>query len=223
MNYFIDLLPGLLDSLRITAVVLIVGLPLGLVGGLLMHSLPRWAGLLILAVTEIGRGFPALVTLYIAYFGLPAIGIILHSFAAVVLSFAFTTACYTAEIFRASIAAVPQAQWEAGRALGLSRRIVVGRIVVPQALRQATVPILAFCIIIFQGSALAYSVGEPELLSRAYSAGTLSFSIMPYLLAASVLYLVVVLLFQLLVSWSTTHRNKPPRISANPKTTSISQ
>ncbi|MFT4043117.1 MAG: amino acid ABC transporter permease [Gordonia sp. (in: high G+C Gram-positive bacteria)] len=187
----VALLPGLALSVQLTVASLAVGLPLGLAAGLVLHEggrMQRWS---VLAATELGRGFPALVTVYLVYFGLPEAGVVLAGFTAMVVAFGFITASYTADIFRTALSAIPTSQLDAAAALGLSRWVTLRRVVAPQAVKIVLVPLLGFAIIVFQASALAYSIGLRELLSRAYDRGTLSFDVMRSLLIAAVLYLVV--------------------------------
>lgn len=191
MNAIMTLLPGLGTSLQLLLAALAVGLPLGILCGLGLASRAAWLRWLLLVLTEIGRGFPALVTLYLVYFGLPSVGVVLEAFPALVVAFGYTTASYTADIFRAAILAVPHALTEAGEALGLSRFKILVLVVLPLALRSVVAPVLGFSIIVFHGTALAYSIGLRELISRAYDQGSLEFNALKYLMLAAAMYLVV--------------------------------
>jgi polar amino acid transport system permease protein len=197
LNDIQALLPGLALSIQLMLVSLAVGLPLGLAAGVALFEGTRAVRFTVLALTEIGRGFPALVTLYLFYFGLPSLGIVMDAFPALVAAFGYTTASYTADIFRSALASVPKAQHEAAAALALSRWKTFLLIVAPQAVRIVLPPILGFSIIVFQGTALAYSIGLRELVSRAYDQGSLHFDIMHYMGIAAAMYLAVALCFAL--------------------------
>lgn len=185
------LLPGLLLSVQLMAVSLAVGLPLGLAAGLALFEGNRPVRVIVSILTEIGRGFPALVTLYLFYFGLPSLGIVLDAFPALVAAFGYTTASYTADIFRSALAGVPLAQHEAAAALSLSRWKIFRLVILPQAIRIVLPPVLGFSIIVFQATALAYSVGLRELTNRAYDQGTLHFDTMRFMVIAAVMYLLI--------------------------------
>lgn len=212
MNDIISLLPGLGMSLKLLVGALAFGLPLGIVCGLGLAqgtTLVRWA---ILSLTEIGRGFPALVTLYLVYFGLPSVGLVLDAFPALVVAFGYTTASYTADIFRSAIQSVPSQLVEAGSALGLTRWKILVLIILPMALRTVLAPIIGFSVIVFHGTALAYSIGLRELTSRAYELGTMEFNTLKYLLFAALLYLAVSLALgglAKLISRKTAASNTP--------------
>jgi len=182
-------LPGLWLSLGLAALALAVGLPLGLLAGLALHEGNRATRWTVWLLTEVGRGFPALITLYLVYFGLPGAGIVLSAFPAVVVAFGYTTASYAAEIFRVAIMSVPSGQTEATAALGLSRARAMGLVILPQAIRIVTPPLIGLSVLVFQGTALAYSVGLQELLGRSYNLGTVRFDTLRFLLVAALLYL----------------------------------
>jgi general L-amino acid transport system permease protein len=72
-------------------------------------------------------------------------------------------AAYIAEIVRGGILAVPQGQWQAARALGLSHRHLMRHVVVPQALRVITPPLTMQYVGVIKASSLGILVGYPEL------------------------------------------------------------
>ncbi|CAH2605839.1 Octopine transport system permease protein OccM (plasmid) [Rhodovastum atsumiense] len=92
------------------------------------------------------RGSPLLIQLFVIYYGLPSLPFVRHSFLwpflrdaffCAVLSLALCTAAYTSEIFRGALAAVPRDQVEAARACGMSGFLLLRRIILPIAMRQA--------------------------------------------------------------------------------------
>ena len=190
---FQALLPGLGLSVQLMIASLSIGLPLGLAAGLALFEGGRALRFAVALFTEIGRGFPALVTLYLFYFGLPSLGIVLDAFPALVAAFGYTTAAYTADIFRSALASIPKAQREAAAALALGRWKTFLLVICPQAVRIVLPPVIGFSIIVFQGTALAYSIGLRELVSRAYDQGTLRFDTLHFMLIAAGMYLAVAL------------------------------
>ncbi len=194
------LLPGLAVSLRLLGLALLVGLPLGLLAGVALFNGPRWLRWPVAALTEIGRGFPALVTVYLVYFGFPQVGVVLNDMAALTVAFGFTTASYTADLFRSALASVPKAQHEAIAALALPPLRGFALILLPQALRHALPALVGFAVIVFQATALAFSIGLKEMIGIAYDEGTLRFDVLPLLIAAAAFYLAVSLLLTALAS-----------------------
>lgn len=166
---------GLLVSLQLTLYSVVFGYVLGLLLALAVTSKRaalRWPALV---VVEVGRGIPALVVLYIVYFGLPAIGLLFESFVAAVIGLTFTAGAYSSEMFRAGIQSVPKGQIEAAAALGLSRTTGFLRVVLPQGLRSSIPALMGLAIMSFQGTSLAYSISVNELMSQAYQVSTITF------------------------------------------------
>lgn len=183
-----DLLTGLGASLRLTLFSIALGLPLGLLLAVGTSSARRIVRGLVIAVVEIGRGTPALVMLQIIYFGLPEAGVNLTSFLSAGIALALTTGAYTSEIIRGGLQAVPEGETEAADALGMKRRDTLRFILVPQGLRVAIPALMGFAILIFQATALAYTIALPELLGAAYSIGNSTFEYLNVLVLAGLFY-----------------------------------
>ena len=190
-NYLPDLLGGLWVSIRLAGLSLLVGMPAGLLLALGASAKSRPLRILVIGLVEIGRGTPALVVLQLIYFGLPSAGITMSSFLAAAFALALTTAAYTSEILRGGLQAVPQGEVEAAEALGMARRDTLRFIVIPQGIRVAIPPLMGFAILIFQATALAYTIALPEALSQAYSIGSSTFKYTSVLILAGLLYAAV--------------------------------
>ncbi|NWN89682.1 MAG: amino acid ABC transporter permease [Micrococcaceae bacterium] len=195
LTNWVEWLPRLLDglwvSIQVTLLGLLVGIPLGLGLAILSSVRSRMVRSFTVVAVEIGRGMPALVVLQMVYFGLPTLGLTVNSFIATVMALAMMTAAYTSEILRAGLRAVPEGETEASNALGLSYGDTLRFIVIPQGVRIAVPTLMGFCILIFQVSSLAFTIGLPELLSRGYSIGASTFQYLDVLVLAGLLYLVI--------------------------------
>lgn len=187
------LLSGLGVALELTGASLLIGFPAGLLTALLVSSHRRPARLFGLAVVEIGRGLPLLVLLYIVYQGLPQINLSLTNFVSAVVAFAWSTAAYSSEMFRASLNALPKGQTEAALASGMGQMDTFRFVLLPQALRIAIPPLLNLAVQIFQATALAYVITVPEIMQHAYFLGTVSFLYLNVFLLAGLLYAAVTL------------------------------
>jgi polar amino acid transport system permease protein len=113
------------------------------------------------------RGTPFLSQLVLVYFGLPAIGITLSAVEATILSLAFYSSAYFAELFRAAWASVPRGQLEAATAFGVSRHAAFCAIELPQALAFAAPLIANQTILVIKESAVASIITVPELTMTA--------------------------------------------------------
>jgi polar amino acid transport system permease protein len=197
-----SLLDGLWLSLEVCVVSLVIGIPLGLWLALLVSAQRKWVRVVAIIAVEIGRGTPALVMLQIVYFGLPSAGLTVGSFTAAVTALALTTGAYTSEILRAGLQAVPHGEVEASAALAMSNRDTLRFIVIPQGVRIAIPALMGFAILIFQATALTFTIALPELLSHAYSIGANTFRYFDVLVLAGLLYLLITLPAGWLTSWT---------------------
>lgn len=84
-------------------------------------------------------------------------------FAALMLGLVIYTSAFIGEIIRGGIDAVSQGQWEAGRAIGLSERHTLTKVIIPQALRIIIPPMTSQYLSTVKNTTLALAVGYPEL------------------------------------------------------------
>jgi polar amino acid transport system permease protein len=186
--------PFLLKGLGMTAVLCLVVVPVGALGGLIVALLStirsawvRWA--LVLYV-DFFRAFPPLVLLIFIYFGLPFLGLDLPAFAAVVLAFLLNTSSYYGEIFRAGIESIGAGQTEAARSTGLTQPQTLAYVVVPQATRNVLPDLIGNTLEVVKLTSLASVVALPELLYAARSAQSVTYNASP-IVAAACMYFVV--------------------------------
>ncbi len=168
----VTFLPTLLKGAMVTVGVSLLSMMLAVSLGLLLTLMRlygnKWLQGIAVAYIEIYRGTPLLIQLYILYYGLPNIGITMSAFAAAVLGLGMNYAAYETEIYRACIQAIHKGQTEAAQALGMSRRLTLQRIIMPQALRIAIPPIANDFIALFKDSSLVSVIAMVEL-TKSYS------------------------------------------------------
>src|SRR5204863_705703 len=90
----------------------------------------------------------------------------LNAFAAAVAGLGLNYAAYEAELYRAGLEAVPIGQTEAALSLGMSRRLALRRIIIPQALRVALPGIANDFIALLKDSSLVSVITVVELTKR---------------------------------------------------------
>lgn len=117
------------------------------------------------------RGTPTLVLLFLLYFGFPFIGVYFDAVPAAILGFTLSSSAYIAEIIRSALEAIDKGQWEAGLSLGLRRRTVLKKIIVPQALRIAVPPLSNVILDLVKSSSLAAMITVPDLFQNAKIVG----------------------------------------------------
>ncbi len=141
------------------------------------------------------RGTPLLVQIYFVYLALPQFGIRLDALLAGILALGFNYGAYMTEIFRAGIQAVPRAQREAAESLGMPERLVMRRIVMPQAIRIVIPAIGNDFVAMIKDSALVSTISVTELLWRASAVGTRNFRTLQALLIAAAIYWALTIIF----------------------------
>lgn len=113
------------------------------------------------------RGVPALVLLFLFYYGLGRLGVDVSAFLAGALAMGFRSSGYQSQIFRGAIQAVPAGQVTAARSLGMTRLQAVGSIVLPQALRLAIPAWSNEFSSVLKDTTLVYAIGINEVMRYA--------------------------------------------------------
>lgn len=156
---------GTLVTLGFTFGTILLGLLLGLVIGLARLSGSRLLTWPATAIIELFRCTPLLVQIVWFYYALPILtGVQLSAVAAGVLVLSFYTAAFYAEIFRGGIVSIEAGQWDAARALGLSRWHMMRLVILPQAVRRMIPPFMNQSIIQLKNTSLVSTIAVPDLL-----------------------------------------------------------
>ena len=138
---------------------LVFALIFGLVVALLRLSrwrLLRWPAI---AYVEFFRGTPALVQLFVIYFGLPDVGFSRRRSRRRSSASGLNGAAYLSEIYRAGIESIHRGQMEAALSLGMTPARAMRYIILPQAMRTMLPPITNFAIVLLKDTALVFTVG----------------------------------------------------------------
>jgi His/Glu/Gln/Arg/opine family amino acid ABC transporter permease subunit len=190
-------------TVQVALCVIILGVGLGLALALLRLTGRSSIGLLVTAWVELFRTLPQLVIMVFIYFALPYGGIALSPFASTALALGAVLSAFCAEIFHASIIALPKGQWEAATALGLRTGPTLFLIILPQALRLATPLVTNRAIAITKGTALGISVSLQETLGSAQSMMAILANPSPLTLAAAfyLLFFIPLVIFSRWVEW----------------------
>ncbi|WP_297196105.1 ABC transporter permease subunit [uncultured Pluralibacter sp.] len=191
--------------------------------GILAMRMSRWRVLSAFArgYILVFRGSPLLIQLFLIYYGLGQFGIIRHSFLwpmlkepfiCAVLALSLCTAAYTAEILRGGLLAIPPGQIEAGQACGMSRLLLLRRIIAPVMLRYALPAYSTEAILLVKSTALASLVTVWDVTGVAQQIIQRTYRTMEVFLCAAAIYLllnfIIVQLFALLERRLSHHHRK---------------
>jgi polar amino acid transport system permease protein len=138
--------------------------------------------------TDLFRGVPTLLVVFLVAFGLPALrlrGITTSLFWLGILALVLSYGAYVAEVFRAGIESVHPSQVASAQALGLSHAQSLRHVVVPQAVRRVVPPLLNDFVSLQKDTALVASVGLVEALRQAQVYSSFNFNFSSYLVAAA--------------------------------------
>ena len=161
------LLLGTWLTLRLSAMAMVLGLTVGVLGALGKASAWRPVRALVHGYVEAVRNTPFLVQLLLIYLGLPSIGLRLTPDQAALLAMVVNLGAYATEIVRAGIEAVPAGQIEAGRALGLRPRHIFRFVILVPALRTVFPALGSQFILVMLASSVVSVISAEELTAVA--------------------------------------------------------
>jgi polar amino acid transport system permease protein len=166
-DVIVQALPLLLKGLKVTAAVSLVGITIGLVIGAVAAYMADSAIWVFKAVArayvECVRNIPFLILVYLAFFGLPKLGLHFSAHAIGIGASAFYTGGYFCEIARAALRSVPRGQVAAARSLGMNAVQVQRHVVIPQTFSFLLPPTVSLMIMMFKDSAIFSVMSLPEL------------------------------------------------------------
>ena len=162
-NQIIFIVSALRWTLALTFLSLLIGGAIGFVVAIARVSPTR--GLRWAAGGYIGviQGIPALMLLFLAYYGLSLAGLDLPPLAAASISLALYVSGYLADIWRGAIQSVPWQQWEASGSLAMTRVQQFRYVILPQALRIATPPTVGFAVQAVKNTSIVSIVNVVEV------------------------------------------------------------
>lgn len=210
MSLFLHYLsmPYLLEGIELTLEVTALGLGGGLILGLILAGmqLSRFWPLAAIAraYTVIFRGTPLILQMVFAYDALPHVGIKLPAVLAAGLALACNEAPFIAEMLRAGVLGVDRGQVTAGQALGMTPRILMWRVIAPQAIRTMIPAFGNEAVSALKNSSLASVVAVQELTLRSTQLASSTFDFFSIFFASGLLYLVLtfaISVIQLFVEW----------------------
>ena len=194
-SIFQNMIPGLVDGLKLTlglfAIVLIVSIPLGLILAIPRSFGPTWIKALIEVYVFIMRSTPLLLQLMIVFFGLPYLGIRFGRFPAAILTFIINYTAYYIEIFRGGFTAISPGQYESLKVLGIGKLRGFMRIIVPQVFNTVLPSVGNEVVALVKDTSLVYIIGLGEILRVASISANTFASLTPFLIVG-VLYMVIV-------------------------------
>ena len=200
------LVQGLILSLQLTAASFVLALPFGALLALMRSSPNRLLQGVAATVVEGIRNVPLLAHLLFWYFAFPELlpeplKMALYDSnpeaICAVIALSLYSGVHMAEDIRSGIRAVPRAQVEAARSLGLGRIAAVRLVLMPQAIRIAVPPLLSQTVNLWKDTSVATVIGAAEIMYQAARVETATFRSVEAFTFATLAYLTVSLLISL--------------------------
>jgi polar amino acid transport system permease protein len=188
-------------TIELSVLTAILGLTCGALGAAARMSrlaILRWIAA---AYVSVFRGTPALIQIFILYFGGPQIGIQLDSFAAGNIALGVNIGAYMTETIRGAIVSVDRGQTEAARTLGLSRWEAMRKVILPQAARMMIRPLGVNINALIKGTALVAPISVIELTYTAQRFIGSTYKPFEMFLVAGLLYMVIIYVVGQGIAW----------------------
>ena len=210
LNSFPKLLNATLVTLKLLSLSLIIGLFLGFCFAILRLNKNIFVNRFAYGYSYLFRGTPLLVQIFIIYFGLGQIEFLRSSFLWVILkepywcaiiAFSLNTGAYTSEIIRSALQTIKPGFIEAGKSLGLSKKIIFFKIQIPIAIRQSLPAYGNEIILMLKGTSLASTVTLMDLTGVAKYIISTTFKPVEVFIVAGSIYLFLTFLIHNLVKF----------------------
>ena len=194
------LLPKMLYGSITTIEVAFLSILLGIIIGAMLALAKNSNNRILISIAnvwiEVSRNTPALYQIYMAYFGLGALGIYVGSFGALLIGITFNNAGYLAETFRGGLRAIPATQLKTGRSLGMNFFQSFVYIIFPQLFRIVFHSVANQTVWAILMTSLGVIIGmNTDLMGVTNELNALSFRTFEYFLLAAVLYYLITKVF----------------------------
>ncbi|MDR2672564.1 MAG: amino acid ABC transporter permease [Coriobacteriales bacterium] len=196
-----NLFDGWLHSLGLVLVGFPLAIPIGLGVSFLRMARLRIVRFISSIYVNIIRGTPLFLQIYIAFFGLPFLGISIDSYLLGILVLAMNSSAYLAEIFRAGIQSIHKGQFEASSSLGMNAVQTMFSVIIPQTVRRVIPTATSEFILLYKDTSLLAAVGVMEQMMFAKSMVASTGNMTPYIVAAGYYLLVTLPLTKIIASF----------------------
>ncbi|QNE46343.1 amino acid ABC transporter permease [Glaciihabitans sp. INWT7] len=160
---------------------------------------------LVAGYTDLFRGLPLIIVLYLVGFGIPGLRLDIPRFPAEfwgTIALILTYSAYVSEVFRAGIESVHPSQRLAARSLGLSHGKTMRLVILPQAIRKVTPALMNDFVAMQKDVGLISVLGAIDAVRAAQIETASSFNFTPYVLAG-LLFVLLALPMIRLTDWYT--------------------
>ena len=198
--YLPRLLDGALVSLQIAVLAFSGGLLIGTACAAVKSFGPRWLARIVGGYVVFFTNTPQLVQIYFLYFALPDMGILLSSFAAVVIGMTLNAGAYLTEIQRAGFESRRASEMEAAIVMGFSRLQQIRYVILPHVAKVLFPPLSNHFIIVTLGTSMAAVFGVEELTGQAFNVNSTTFRSIEVFTVTAGIYVALTLVASVLLA-----------------------
>jgi polar amino acid transport system permease protein len=195
MQFLANTLPflwqGLLITLQVSALVVVSSLLSGILFGVGLAYGPIWIRLPIRVYSDVLRGTPLLVLIFLVIYGLPILGVDFGNFGSFVFALAAFKTAHVAEITRGAIQSIHHGQTDAGKAIGLTFPQRLRYVIMPQAVRRFLPPWINAVADAVKGSSLASLVGIVDLMLAVQQVIGRTYDPLPLYMLGAAMYIAI--------------------------------
>lgn len=195
------LLKGWLFTVGLSLAALAVSCVVGLVAALALGSRFRLVEAIGRVYVELIRGTPLLVQLLVGFYVVATAAKLENRYVVGVLVLSLFSGAYLAEIFRAGIDAIPRAQRDSARAIGLTPWQAMRLVILPQAARLVVPPVAGQLVSLVKDSSLLSVIAINEFTQSAQEVNAATYSSLESYLPLAAGYLVLTLPLSWLSRW----------------------
>ena len=211
-DLLVNSLPVLLKGAWVTLQMSFLGIIFGTLCGLILAIFLLSSTKILEVPTRIFinlvRGIPFIIQIFIVYYSFSSFGVEIPAFASGVLAMSLNTAAFQAEIIRAGIESIPKGQNEAAKALGISKRQTMMRIIIPQVFVKTLPSITNELITLLKNSSLVSVIAVVDLTRVGQQIVSTSYSPAEIYIAVALLYL----LMNMAISQGSRYLERKPAI-----------
>jgi polar amino acid transport system permease protein len=185
------LMKGLRVTVELSVVIILMGSVIGLFGGVGLLYGPLPVRVLLRVYSDVVRGTPLLVQIFLIYYGPSAFDIQVNGYRAATVALGLFAGAHISEIVRGAVGAVPRGQTDAAKSIGLTFWPRLRFVVLPQALPAILPPWVNTAVEMVKGTSLVVLVSVSDLLFAARKIAERTGDPMPIYIAAALIYFVV--------------------------------
>ena len=192
---------GLKATLKAAAMAIALSVGIGTVMALARLSHRRVVRGLAGTYVQLFRALPSLLLILFGFFGLPALGIDVSKYWALVIGLTLYNSAIFAEVIRAGVLSLPRGQAEAAYAVGMTRGQVQRLVVLPQAVSRMLPSLVAQGVVVLKDTSYGFVIGYEELLRTGQFAGESTASLLQAYLIVAVGYIAVCFSLSQVAKW----------------------